>query len=676
MLLHHSANPLITEPFDPLIQPFKVSGHTFTVDTRYSFANARIMGRGSFGIVTRAFDTVRGVNVAIKRVRPFAEDIWDAVHHLREIKIIKHLSFHPNIISLYNLSVNEAKKELYMFLELMDSDLARIINSGQPLTEQHFKCFLKQILEGVSAMHDLNIFHRDLKPGNILLTKDCHIRIADLGLARYMHASTLHGDNTDKPMTHAVVTTWYRCLELLLAPNTMPYSAAVDMWSIGCIFAELLMRKALFPGKNHIHQIQCIFHIVGHIPPEELGFPLTPDAKTFLKQSIDYQYRSFESLVPSEFATEDALAMLSALLVVNPAQRITAKEALTLPYLQDALTYYDYDSIEYPSERKGDMGGVSQVESLAEEFFFEEENVSLTELKQLLQDEVALFDASAYRKPTVVSPLSTETADLSFMSEKQDYRKEVARDESGVSSSSVHDTTTIITQAKIDDSQSTTVVFPSEAASQHNNNNNDDDVAMQEMKRIHHNPLTSRTRSGLTDHEEPLDDDDNDGDDGHYDAVPNDAVSCAITKKPSGSYSVSTNKLRDTPMDKKDTTVSRINRVNNPFASPTHKEGATPSSSCVSSQRRLRRTLAYRDTDSSVKTHHDPAKWFHKLGMFRADTSSHQMDRDSTTHSATNTTFGTFSTSLTESKDSETVHLDRKASSALNPDLVSFDETS
>ena len=96
-MLHHSANPLVSEPFDPLIQPFKVSGHTFTVDTRYSFENARIMGRGSFGIVTRAFDTVRGVNVAIKRVRPFAEDIWDAVHHLREIKIIKHLSFHPNV---------------------------------------------------------------------------------------------------------------------------------------------------------------------------------------------------------------------------------------------------------------------------------------------------------------------------------------------------------------------------------------------------------------------------------------------------------------------------------------------------------------------------------------------------------------------------------------------------
>lgn len=94
------ANPLFSCPVDPFIQPFKVAGNTFTVDVRYNFNQARIMGRGSFGIVSRAYDTVRGVDVAIKRVRPYAEDIWDAVHHLREIKIIKKLSFHPNV-SLY-----------------------------------------------------------------------------------------------------------------------------------------------------------------------------------------------------------------------------------------------------------------------------------------------------------------------------------------------------------------------------------------------------------------------------------------------------------------------------------------------------------------------------------------------------------------------------------------------
>lgn len=93
-----NSNPLLNESSDPLIRQTKVSGHTFTVDARYDFCNARIIGRGSFGVVNRAFDTLRGVDIAIKRVRPYADDIWDAVHLLREIKIIKRLSYHPNVM--------------------------------------------------------------------------------------------------------------------------------------------------------------------------------------------------------------------------------------------------------------------------------------------------------------------------------------------------------------------------------------------------------------------------------------------------------------------------------------------------------------------------------------------------------------------------------------------------
>lgn len=391
-------NILQKESFDLLIRQSNVSGHTFTVDVRYDFRNARIMGRGSFGVVTRAFDTVRGFEIAIKRVRPYADDIWGAVHHLREIKIIKRLSFHPNIISLYNLSVNEAKKELYMYLELMDSDLARIINSNQTLTEQHFKCFMKQILEGIHAMHQLGIFHRDLKPGNILLTKDCHIRIADLGLARFMHPSTLQGENEDKPMTHAVVTTWYRCLELLLAPINTPYSTAVDMWSIGCIFAELMMRKAIFPGKNHLLQIQSIFQIVGYIPPEELGFPLTQEAVQYLNTKVNYEHKEWTSLIPAEFASEPALTLLVGLLTVDPAKRITAEAALQLPYLHNALCYCDYSQYHFSKEV------CTKIEQeLAEDFFFEEQFVPLSMLQELLHDEIASCEASAYRQLTVAS---------------------------------------------------------------------------------------------------------------------------------------------------------------------------------------------------------------------------------------------------------------------------------
>ena len=140
-----------------------VSGNTFTVDARYDLSDARILGRGSYGVVTTAMDTLQHGKIAIKRIRPFANDDWDARHTLREIRLMKVLGAHPNVITLYDLSVNEAKAELYMMMELMDCDLHQIIQSKQPLTEMHHKCFTKQMLEGVKAMHDVGIFHRDLK---------------------------------------------------------------------------------------------------------------------------------------------------------------------------------------------------------------------------------------------------------------------------------------------------------------------------------------------------------------------------------------------------------------------------------------------------------------------------------------------------------------------------------
>ena len=159
---------------------------------------------------------------------------------------MKLLGPHPNVISLYDLSLFEEKAELYMMMELMDCDLHRIIQSKQPLTDQHLKTFALQILEGIKAMHKVGVFHRDLKPGNLLVDKNCQLRITDFGLARFMDDRTLAGANKVNPMTEYVVTRWYRAPELLLAPS-IPYSEAIDMWSIGCIIAELLRRKPLFP---------------------------------------------------------------------------------------------------------------------------------------------------------------------------------------------------------------------------------------------------------------------------------------------------------------------------------------------------------------------------------------------------------------------------------------------
>ena len=183
-----------------------VSGHTFTIDSRYVLSESRILGKGSFGVVCTAYDSVRKIDVAVKRIRPYANDDWDARHCLREIRLMKLLGPHPNIISLFELSVFEPKTELYMYIEVMDCDLHKVIQSKQSLTEKHHKCFIKQILEGVKAMHATGIYHRDLKPGNILVSKDCSLRITDFGLARFMDETTLSGNNDANPMTEYVVT--------------------------------------------------------------------------------------------------------------------------------------------------------------------------------------------------------------------------------------------------------------------------------------------------------------------------------------------------------------------------------------------------------------------------------------------------------------------------------------
>lgn len=130
-----------------------VNGHTFTVINRYSFTDSKILGRGSFGVVATALDTETNKVIAIKRIRPYCNDDWDARHTLREILLMRLLGPHPNIISLYNLSIHHEKSELYMMIELMDCDLHRVIQSKQPLTPKHFKCFLKQILEAIKAMY-------------------------------------------------------------------------------------------------------------------------------------------------------------------------------------------------------------------------------------------------------------------------------------------------------------------------------------------------------------------------------------------------------------------------------------------------------------------------------------------------------------------------------------------
>ena len=331
------------------MEPHAIS---FTVDgTRYSLKDAKILGTGRFGVVTTATDKLQdGRKIAIKRIRPFANDERHARQTLREVRSMKLVGSHPNVITLYDVSLNEAKSELYMMMELMDCDLHQIIQSKQPLTEMHHKSYTKQILEGIKAMHEVGIIHRDLKPENLLVSKDCRLRIADFGNACFVNETRLVGAE----MPGGGGSLWYCCPELLRAPYRLD-NPAIDLWSIGCIVAELFRREPLFPGKSHDHQEFLIFQAFGFYSNQH----------------------HIRSVVPN--ASPEAIDLITALLSIDPLMRPPAAQALSFGFLHNAETLFEYDKIHLSRPPKA-------------LFDFQTGKYSLDELKRLILDEVSIYE--------------------------------------------------------------------------------------------------------------------------------------------------------------------------------------------------------------------------------------------------------------------------------------------
>ncbi len=179
-----------------------------------------------------------------------------------------------------------------------------------------------QLLRGLKYVHSANVLHRDLKPSNLLLNASCDLKICDFGLART-------GSDKGQFMTEYVVTRWYRAPELLLSCDE--YTSAIDMWSVGCIFAELLGRKPLFPGKDYIHQLKLIISIIGSPDESDLHFIQSQKARSYIR-SLPFTPRvSLARLYPR--ANPLAIDLIDKMLVFDPQKRITVHEALEHPYL-------------------------------------------------------------------------------------------------------------------------------------------------------------------------------------------------------------------------------------------------------------------------------------------------------------------------------------------------------
>lgn len=245
---------------------FPAGKHTFTVDRRYSMI--RTIGSGAYGVVISALDSKTDTNIAIKMVPKAFSDEIDAKRILREIKLLKHFR-HDNIVCLIdmmppNVPYLEDFTDVYLVVDLMETDLHRIIYSKQKLSIDHTQYFIYQVLRGLKYIHSCRVLHRDLKPSNLLVNSNCDLKICDFGLARGIHrdpndpAETGTSNPTGGTMllTEYVVTRWYRAPEIMLACHE--YSYPIDVWSVGCIFAELILRKPYFPGDDYIDQVRNI----------------------------------------------------------------------------------------------------------------------------------------------------------------------------------------------------------------------------------------------------------------------------------------------------------------------------------------------------------------------------------------------------------------------------------
>jgi len=308
---------------------YNVNGTRFEVDQRYQ--PIKPVGKGAYGLVCSAQDTVANKKVAIKKVPRAFDDVVDGKRILREIKLMAFCN-HENICTVLDVlppRTFDTFDDVYIVSDLMDTDLHQIIRSKQGLSDDHVQYFLYQILRGLKYMHSANILHRDLKPGNLLVNANCDLKICDLGLARMMDPADVLRD-----MTEYVVTRWYRPPELLLSSTA--YTKSIDMWSVGCIFAELIGRKPIFPGKNHVDQLNLITSMVGTPAAEELAIVTNEQALKFMK-SMPFKPRvNFAGRFPS--CSPHGVQLIDKMLQFDPRKRISVQDALENPYLG---TYHD-----------------------------------------------------------------------------------------------------------------------------------------------------------------------------------------------------------------------------------------------------------------------------------------------------------------------------------------------
>ncbi|CAG9331755.1 unnamed protein product [Blepharisma stoltei] len=371
------------------------------------------IGSGSYGMVCEGRHVPTGEKVAIKQMTKIFDDLIDCKRLLREVAILKYLN-HPNVVKLREILLPKDLNhfnELYIVMEHAQSDLKKLVKSPVNLEEDHIQLIVYNTICGLKYIHSANILHRDLKPANILLNEDCEVKICDFGLARSVTEETKEAGNMEdefdepihvkqpeppkpaggKPklarskgglqakteLTGHVVTRWYRAPELILLERE--YTKAIDVWSLGCVIAELcgmlrenaptfMDRSPLFPGNScfplspdhktknrragfpssNSDQLNVIFEVIGTPTAEDISFITDDKALLYLNSFGEREKKSLQMIYPH--SNRNLIDLMEQMILFNPRRRISCIEALRNPYFDDIRDQNKEIDAEVPAD--------------------------------------------------------------------------------------------------------------------------------------------------------------------------------------------------------------------------------------------------------------------------------------------------------------------------------------
>jgi serine/threonine protein kinase len=374
------------------------------VEIKKKLGITRRLSSGSYGVVYKCEDIDTRQKFVIKEIGECYTHKSNMIQLLREITMLQNL-VHPNIVGYKGFSLtrdqiqekisNEKINVAHIVLEHVDTDLYHVINSKQKLGADHVETFMYQLLCAINYLHSANIIHRDIKPGNILVNADCTLKLCDFGLSRSTKSSQYYEKNNlpnppkmERDLSRYVCTRWYRAPEVILLSN---YTYAIDMWSIGCIFAELLAVQInkyeciplfrgtscypLSPESNTVKyspitdQIEVILNVIGTPNKNDMN-NLSDEAIAYINSLHLRNKVNFKSIFKN--ISSDAIDLLEKLLAFDPSKRIGAKDALKHPYFK---LFYD------PSCERNYSGKPM-------DFSFENKNLSFNEVAILLYNKI------------------------------------------------------------------------------------------------------------------------------------------------------------------------------------------------------------------------------------------------------------------------------------------------